>query len=607
MLNPQFAVYESASEPVIVVARDGTILFANGLAEELLDFSPGALNGSSVEMLIPERLRERHADLRRMFQSDPRMRQMGPGREIVALTGAGDEIPIGIGLIPDLDGDHFVAVIHDISSAHRAREELEASALRFRAVAMSAADIVVEVNLRSGDVIWHGDVDTPLGFMPGEAPRNIAQWRERIHPEDVEKVRDEVGESMKTGRFDLSYRIRCKDGSYRYWESRGQRVNLRDGQEPIYAGALRDVTDSVLARQELERTLEDVAQLKQRLEHEHAYLQEEIKGSHNFDEIIGESAPMKTMLEAVTQVAVTDATVLLLGETGTGKELTARALHSRSRRRDRALIKVDCATLPSGLVESELFGHMKGAFTGAHESRPGRFELADGGTIFLDEIGELSPEIQAKLLRVLQEGEIQRLGARDTKHVDVRVIAATNRDLKREVDEGRFRSDLYYRLNVFPIELPPLRHRREDLPMLTAYLLSKTAQRVGKKIDVVAPGTYEALNGYDWPGNVRELQNVIERAVILSTEPALTISGVLGEADTTQYKEPRSLKLDLEALERKKIIDALEASDWKIKGEENAARRLGLSPSTLRSRMKRLGIEKPYGRSADDTSSVHPH
>ena len=237
---------------------------------------------------------------------------------------------------------------------------------------------------------------------------------------------------------------------------------------------------------------------------------------------------------------------------------------------------------------------MKGSFTGAHESRPGRFELAHTGTIFLDEIGELGPNLQAKLLRVLQEGEIQRIGSRHVKSVDVRVIAATNRDLKREVDEGRFRADLYYRLNVFPIQLPPLRHRREDIPLLTAYFISKCATQIGKSVARVSVNAQQALNSYEWPGNVRELHNVIERAVILSKEGVLTLAGALGEAppEPDSGSAGVSLKRDLEEIERQNIIGALEQSDWKIKGSDNAASRLGLSPSTLRSRMKRLGIER---------------
>jgi PAS domain S-box-containing protein len=620
MSNPKLAIYESASEPVIVVGGEGEIRFANSHAENLLGYAPGALSDIPVGKIIIGNSRSDSGDSREFPDADPKLWSTDAGSEAVLLAQSGEEIPVEIGLLPDHSGKYVVAVLRDIRGACQIREELEAAVMRFRAVAMSAADILLEVDLDSGELLWHGDVDTPLGFEPGGAPRNLDDWRARIHPDDVDYVRERIDEAMEKGSFNVNYRIRCQDGSYRYWESRGHRTSQPGSGRNTHAGALRDVTENVLARERtetllaeaetnaalLESSLKDVAQLKQQLENEHAYLREEIKTGYNFDEIIGQSIPMKAMMDAVTQVAETNATVLLLGETGTGKELTARAIHSRSRRRDRALIKVDCTTLPSGLVESELFGHMKGSFTSAHESRPGRFELADGGTIFLDEIGELSADVQAKLLRVLQEGEIQRLGATETRRIDVRVIAATNRDLRREVEEGRFRADLYYRLNVFPIVIPPLRHRREDIPALTAYILSKCAHRVGKQIDIVSPSTQLALDSYDWPGNVRELQNVIERAVILSTGRELTISGVLGDVDVPHYSEPRSLRLDLEVIERKNILDALEQCDWKIKGEDNAASRLGLSPSTLRSRMKRLGIERlsetDYGKASNGES-----
>jgi transcriptional regulator with GAF, ATPase, and Fis domain len=349
----------------------------------------------------------------------------------------------------------------------------------------------------------------------------------------------------------------------------------------------------VRKRDELANTLREVQQLKERLQRESRYLQEEIKSGHDFDEIIGNSAAIKSTLNRVEQVATTDATVLLLGETGTGKELLARAVHSRSKRKSRPLIKVDCASLPPGLIESELFGHLKGAFTGAHESRPGRFELADEGTIFLDEIGELPPELQAKLLQVIQEGEFQRLGAKRVQHIDVRIIAATNRDLHREMHAGRFRSDLYYRLSTFPIEIPPLRDRREDIPLLASYFVSHRGKALGKDIASIPQATMDALMAYDWPGNVREFQSVCDRAIILSPGSELVLPEALAPAQAPRSDARRSTMKDLESIERQHIFEVLEECGWKIKGEGNAASRLGLKPSTLRARMKRLGIERP--------------
>jgi transcriptional regulator with GAF, ATPase, and Fis domain len=284
--------------------------------------------------------------------------------------------------------------------------------------------------------------------------------------------------------------------------------------------------------------------------------------------------------------------VLLLGETGTGKELLARALHSRSNRTSKPLVKIDCATLPSGLVESELFGHEKGAFTGATERKLGRFELADGGTIFLDEIGELSLDLQAKLLRVLQEGEFQRIGAKREQKVDVRIIAATNRELRKEMREGRFRSDLYYRLSVFPIESPPLRDRREDIPLLASYFLSRFRAKVGKSFSAIEKSSMEALVAYDWPGNVRELQNVIERSMIVHTGNTLIVDDALGDFGAPARESASALTQSLETVERITIQRALEESGWKVKGKGNAASRLGINPSTLRSRMKKLGIAR---------------
>jgi transcriptional regulator with GAF, ATPase, and Fis domain len=364
-------------------------------------------------------------------------------------------------------------------------------------------------------------------------------------------------------------------------------------REECSVAVVRDISEQVLTRQKLERAMAELARSKDRLQAEAEYLREDLNREHHFDEIIGKSTALVATLEKVEQAAKTDATVLLLGETGTGKELLARALHSRSNRTNMPLVKIDCATLPSGLIESELFGHEKGAFTGAHETKVGRFELADGGTVFLDEIGELSLELQVKLLRVLQEGEFLRLGAKREQKVDVRIIAATNRDLRQEVHEGRFRSDLYYRLSVFPIESPPLRDRREDIPLLASYFLSRFQATVGKRIDAIAKSSMEALVAYDWPGNIRELQNVIERSAILSSGDSLIVQEVLGDFGVENREPAKSLTQNLEDVERANILRALEESDWKVKGEGNAASRLGINPNTLRSRMKKLGIAKP--------------
>jgi formate hydrogenlyase transcriptional activator len=334
---------------------------------------------------------------------------------------------------------------------------------------------------------------------------------------------------------------------------------------------------------------EEIARLRARLEEENRYLQDEIKTEHNFEEITGQSAAMKQVFRTIETVASTDATVLIVGETGTGKELVARALHNLSPRRRRALVKVNCAALPTGLIESELFGHEKGAFTGALARRIGRFELAHEGTLFLDEIGDLPLELQPKLLRVLQEGECERVGGTQTIRVDVRVIAATNRDLEEAVQGGRFRADLYYRVNVFPIHLPPLRERREDIPLLVAYFARKFATRLGKRTPTVLPAMMQALQAYGWPGNVRELENVTERAVILSQGAHLDLGGWLPTPGTTSRKRgPRTL----EEAEREHILAVLEETGWRVSGERGAAKVLGMKPTTLEARMKKLGITR---------------
>jgi transcriptional regulator with GAF, ATPase, and Fis domain len=344
------------------------------------------------------------------------------------------------------------------------------------------------------------------------------------------------------------------------------------------------------AETELRQALEEVDRLTVLLRAENLYLQEEIASTLGFDDIVGESAPIRLTLAKIEHVAVTDASVLLLGETGTGKELLARAIHNRSPRKDRPMVKVNLAALPASLIESELFGHVKGAYTGAVADKIGRFELADGGTLFLDEIGELNSDLQTKLLRVLQEGEFERIGSSKTVRVDVRVVAATNRDLHQAMEQEKFRPDLYYRLAVFPIEIPPLRLRRDDIPLLVWHLISKKQKRLGKTITIVPKSTMNFLVNYDWPGNIRELENVVERAMILTSGSTLMLEGFV---QSTPMKKSANPVASPPEVTRSEILNVLEACQWKIKGSGHAAERLGLKPSTLRYRMKVLGIKRP--------------
>lgn len=366
---------------------------------------------------------------------------------------------------------------------------------------------------------------------------------------------------------------------------------LQEANDKLEQRVAGRTADLKKANIELQAALFEVERLKNRLQVENVYLQEEIKLQHNFEEIISQSDAFKKVLHLVEQGASTDATILILGETGTGKELIARAVHSISSRSNRPLVKVSCAALPASLIDSELFGHEKGAFTGAFSRKPGRFELADKGTIFLDEIGDLPLALQAKLLRVLQEGEFERLGGLDTIRVDVRVIAATNRDLEGAVNAGEFREDLYYRLNVFPIFIPPLRERKEDIPLLGTHFVKKYSTKLGKKIDSIPQEVMGALQGYPWPGNIRELENIIERATILASSSTIQPDEILEMLRNVGLRETHSDIL--EDVERNHVRRVLEETDGVIEGVQGAAKRLGLHPNTLRYRIKKLGIERP--------------
>jgi PAS domain S-box-containing protein len=421
-------------------------------------------------------------------------------------------------------------------------------------------------------------------------------WANSIHPDDYDSAVETYFTSFDERQpFGMEYRVRRRDGEYRWIFDTGKPRFAADGTFLGYIGCCIDITERKESEVALQTAHEELHQLKNQLEAENISLQQELQLDEKFGEIVGQSDAIKYVLFKINQVAPTDSTVLITGETGTGKELAARAIHGASPRKDKPLIKVNCGALAPTLIESELFGHEKGAFTGAAGRKPGRFELADGGTIFLDEIGELPSELQVKLLRVIQENEFERLGGSKTIKVDVRIIAATNRNLKLEVEQGTFREDLWYRLNVYPITMPPLTQRKDDIPLLIEHFVSTYARKSGKTISSVSPRTMQELQAHSWPGNVRELANVIERAVIQTQGSVLQVDQFEppGDAVPTQT---------LEEVERDYIIRTLENTGWRIEGKYGAARILGLNPSTLRTRMLKLGIHRRHSSLASSTS-----
>ena len=431
----------------------------------------------------------------------------------------------------------------------------------------------------------------------------------RVHPDDKDRVRAGLqSPDFIDGSPPLEYRILKSSGEIVYVEDRCEVDRDANGNMVRVFGTVKDVTAQVLARHDLQKALDEIQVLKDKLQAENVILREEVRAALGFDRIIGNSEAMRRSLSAAEKVAPTDVTALILGETGTGKELVARAIHEISNRHEGPLVSVNCAAMTSSLIESELFGHERGAFTDAVSSRKGRFELADGGTLFLDEIGELPLDVQAKLLRVLQTGEFERLGGTETIKVDVRVIAATNRDLQEMVGHGEFRADLYYRINQFPIELSPLRERREDIPELANHFLTRHAAELGSRVTAISDAMLEDMMTRDWPGNVRELEAHIQRAIIGSSTEVLDYRPAVQEQPVVitdmalvpgrgpaaaQASEPDTDEYSLEGMQRRHITAALEQCGWVVDGADGAASVLGLPASSLRSKMKRLGIRRP--------------
>ena len=457
----------------------------------------------------------------------------------------------------------------------------DADAGHLRAYALDIQD--------GGDLLQEGELIDAQGTIAAQVFRTGKPWVDRI--EDVL----ESGLEVNPKWLELGFKVGCVLPLASRHRILGT-LGLRRRDDTMYTddevNFLIQVANQIAVAVENALAYGEIRSLKDKLAEERVYLRDEVRTERNFEEVVGKSTVLRRVLRNVETVAPTDSTVLIYGETGTGKELIARAIHNLSPRRSKAFVKLNCAAIPTGLLESELFGHEKGAFTGAIAQRIGRFELADGGTIFLDEVGEIPLDLQTKLLRVLQEREFERLGSGRTLRTDARLIAATNRDLAALVEEKRFRADLFYRLNVFPVHMPPLHERPEDIPLLVRHFVEHYARRMKRAIETIPSETMEVLTRYRWPGNVRELQNLMERAVILSPGPVLHVP--LGDLDVRATGgQPRGPAQTLEEAERAHIVATLTDTNWVVAGARGAAARLGMNRSTLQFRMKKLGIMRP--------------
>ena len=472
--------------------------------------------------------------------------------------------------------------------------KLSQAELRYRTVADFTYDWEYWTNMDGSLNYVSPSCERVSGYPPQAFIRNPSLFWEIIIPEDRDIWDRHYHDSRKEHKdTEIQFRIQHRDGAVRWIEHVCQPVKGAYGKMQGLRASNRDITRRKKGEIQLQNAYSEIKSLKAQLEADQTYLREEIKLEHDYENIICDSEVMQYVMFRVQQIAQMDTTVLIQGETGTGKELIARAIHNASSRRERPLVKVDCASLPANLIESELFGHEKGAFTHAVGKRVGRFELANGATIFLDEIGELPLDLQPRLLRVLQDGEFERLGSSQTMTSDVRVIAATNRDLEAEISNKKFRMDLWYRLNVFSITLPPLRERGEDIALLVEHIAHKLAKKLGKRIRSVPSEVIAKLQNYSWPGNVRELENVVERAIIntqgtrLQFEAMLDPQRIVGNATPTHPIKP------LAEVERDHIISALRQTNWKLHGKDGAAALLDINPSTLRGRMRKQGIRRP--------------
>jgi len=582
------AIVTAIPDLMFLFSPEGVYLDCHASNHQGLLMPPEKFLGKNMREMIPAELAER------FFEAFERASE-NPGPQVLEYKLSNDLGERWYDARIVRTGDNFLSIVRDISERKAAEEAIREREERFRDMAESAPVM-----------IWMSDENFACTYvnkrwleLTGSTLENElgSGWSAHFHPDDLKRsveVFSAFGRERKG--FENEFRIHRFDGQYRSVLSSAMPRFSPSGEFIGYIGSSIDITERKESEEELKKAHDELHKLKIQLEAENIYLQEELRHDQAFGEIVGQSAAIKYVMFKVSQVAPTDSTVLVAGETGTGKELVAHAIHEASGRKDRPLIKVNCAALSPSLIESELFGHEKGAFTGAGARRLGRFELANTGTLFLDEIGELPLELQGKLLRIIQEGEFERVGGDKTIKTDARIIASTNRNLKNEVEKGRFREDLWYRLNVFPITTPPLRERRDDIPLLTEHFAGRFSRKFGKEITAVSPDTMTALCEYSWPGNVRELANVIERSVINSRGPVLRIHEDFGAREAEILAA--SVKTLVE-LERDYITQVLEDLHWRIDGPNGAARVLGINPSTLRSRIAKLEIKKSNGRSPE--------